>query len=133
MLAASILRVAAQPCRRTPVKVTATTKDAEISAAICNDLTRVAPQYVKEAVGVGSINTIDTAKVYRSPVAPNTTKNTAIGLMAGFMIICLLIFLIDFFDNTIKNTDQLSQQFKKPILGEIQQFGDKKKSKKNIN
>ncbi len=115
------------------VKVTATTKDAEISAAICNDLTRVAPQYVKEAVGVGSINTIDTAKVYRSPVAPNTTKNTAIGLMAGFMMICLLIFLIDFFDNTIKNTDQLSQQFKKPILGEIQQFGDKNKSKKNAD
>lgn len=109
------------------VKVSATTKDAEIAAAICNDLTQVAPKYVEQAVGVGSINTIDTAKVYRTPVAPNTMKNTAIGLMAGFMLICLLIFLIDFFDNTIKSADQLSEQFKKPILGEIQQFGDRKK------
>lgn len=113
------------------VKVTATTKDAEVAAAICNDLTHVAPKYVEQAVGVGSINTIDTAKVYHTPVAPNTTKNTAIGLLAGFMLICLIIFLIDFFDNTIKNTDQLSDQFKKPILGEIQLFGDRKKSKKN--
>ena len=58
------------------VKVTATTRDPEIAAAICNDLTHVAPEYVEKAVGVGSINTIDTAKVYRSPVAPNIMKNT---------------------------------------------------------
>lgn len=49
------------------VKVTATAKNAEVAAAICNDLTQVAPQYVEEAVGVGSINTIDTAKVYNTP------------------------------------------------------------------
>ena len=106
------------------VKVTATTKDPEVAAAICNDLTHVAPKYVEEAVGVGSINTIDTAKIYRSPVAPNIMKNTMIGALAGFMLICLIIFLIDFFDNTIKDTDQLSNEFKKPILGAIQQFGE---------
>ena len=106
------------------VKVTATTKDPEVAAAICNDLTHVAPKYVEEAVGVGSINTIDTAKIYRSPVAPNIMKNTMIGALAGFMLICLIIFLIDFFDNTIKDTDQLSNEFNKPILGAIQQFGE---------
>lgn len=94
------------------VKVTATTKDPEVAAAICNDLTHVAPKYVEEAVGVGSINTIDTAKIYRSPVAPNIMKNTMIGALAGFMLICLIIFLIDFFDNTIKDTDQLSNELK---------------------
>ena len=111
------------------VKVTATTRDPEIAAAICNDLTHVAPEYVEKAVGVGSINTIDTAKVYRSPVAPNIMKNTLLGLMAGFLLICMLVFLIDFFDNTVKDSNLLSEQFKKPILGEIQQFGDRKKSK----
>ena len=78
------------------VKVTATTKNAEVAAAICNDLTKVAPQYVEDAVGVGSINTIDTAKVYNTPVAPNTPKNTMIGGAAGFMLIVLIIFLIVF-------------------------------------
>lgn len=56
------------------IKVTATTKNAKVSAAVCNDLTKVAPEYVEKAVGVGSINTIDTAKVYNTPVAPNKTK-----------------------------------------------------------
>lgn len=113
------------------VKIKATTQNAEVSAAICNDLTQVAPQYVEDAVGVGSINTIDTAKVYNTPVAPNTRKNTMIGCAAGIMLIVLIIFLIDFFDNTIKDSDALANNYKKAIIGEIQQFGDSKKKKKS--
>lgn len=111
------------------VKVNATAKNAEVAAAICNDLTQVAPQYVEEAVGVGSINTIDTAKVYNTPVAPNTMKNTVIGAVAGFMLIVLIIFLIDFFDNTIKDTDALGKKYNKAIIGDIQAFGDSKKKR----
>ena len=109
------------------VKVTATTKNAEVAAAICNDLTKVAPQYVEDAVGVGSINTIDTAQVYYTPVAPNTLKNTMIGGAAGLMLIVMIIFLLDFFDNTIKDSDALANKYKKAIIGEIQQFGESKK------
>ena len=109
------------------VKINATTKNAEVAAAICNDLTKVAPQYVEDAVGVGSINTIDTAQVYYTPVAPNTPKNTMIGGAAGLMLIMMIIFLIDFFDNTIKDSDALANKYKKAIIGEIQQFGESKK------
>ena len=111
------------------VKVTATAKNAEVAAAICNDLTQVAPQYVEEAVGVGSINTIDTAKVYNTPVAPNTMKNTAIGAVAGFMLIVLILFMIDYFDNTIKDSDALGKKYNKAIIGDIQAFGDSKKKR----
>ena len=109
------------------VKINATTKNAEVAAAICNDLTKVAPQYVEDAVGVGSINTIDTAQVYYTPVAPNTPKNTMIGGAAGLMLIVMIIFLLDFFDNTIKDSDALANKYKKAIIGEIQQFGESKK------
>ena len=111
------------------VKVSARTKNAEVSAAICNVLTHVAPEYVQNAVGVGSINTIDTAKVYRAPVAPNIKKNTVLGMAAAFMLIVMIIFIIDFFDNTIKDPDALGKQYKKAIIGEIQQFDSEKKRK----
>lgn len=111
------------------VKIVSTTKNAELSAAVCNDLTQVAPQYVEDAVGVGSINTIDTAKVYNSPVAPNTKKNILIGMAAAFALVAAIIFLIDFFDNTVRDTDALGKEFKKPIIGEIASFGTDKKKK----
>ncbi len=113
------------------VKVTATTKNAEVSAAVCNDLTKVAPEYVKKAVGVGSITTIDTAQVFNTPVAPNIRKNTMAGFAAAFMLIMTIIILKDFFDNTIKDSETLTNEYKKAIIGEIQQFGDEKKKKSN--
>jgi capsular exopolysaccharide synthesis family protein len=106
-----------------------TTKNAEVAAALCNDLTEVAPSYVEEAVGVGSINTIDRAKVYNAPVAPNMKKNAALGAMAALALTCMIIFLIDFFDNTVKDTDTVADKFKKPIIGEIAAFGVEKKKK----
>lgn len=109
------------------VKVSATTKNPEVAAAVCNDLTAVAPEYVEAAVGVGSINTIDRAKIYYSPVAPNTTKNIALGAIAAMMAVIGIIFVIDFFDNTIKDSDYLGTKFNKAIIGEIQQFGSEKK------
>lgn len=111
------------------VKIVSTTKNAEVAAALCNDLTEVAPSYVEEAVGVGSINTIDRAKVYNSPVAPNMKKNAVLGAMAALMLTCMIIFLIDFFDNTVKDTDTVADKFKKPIIGEIAAFGVDKKKK----
>lgn len=111
------------------VKIVATTKNAEVSAAICNDLTEVAPDYVEQAVGVGSINTIDVAKVYNTPVAPNMKKNAALGAMGALALACVIIFLIDFFDNTVKDTDAIGEKFKKPIIGEIASFGNDKKKK----
>jgi capsular exopolysaccharide synthesis family protein len=113
------------------LKLSAVTKNAEISAAICNDIAKVAPEYLQEAVGVGQINTIDTAKVYNSPVAPNVKKNAMLGFLAAAMLTALAIIAVDFFDNTVKDTVWLGGKFNKPIIGEIQQFEDEKKRKKN--
>lgn len=112
------------------LNVTATTTDPELCAAVCNELADVAPEYLRRAVGVGSINTIGTAKVYNTPVAPNTKRNIALGGMIGFLFAAMIVFLIDFFDNTIKETDGLTQKYHKAIIGEIQEFETDKKQRR---
>lgn len=104
------------------LKVVVTTKNADISASICNIMAEVSPGFIKDAVGVGAIRTIDTAKAYYEPVAPNVTKNTLIGFAAGMILVAVIIFLIDFFDNTVKGTDVISEKYKKSIIGEIPQI-----------
>lgn len=111
------------------VYIEATTKNPELSAAICNELCSQANKFTTEAIGIGEIKSIDTAKVYYTPVAPNIPKNTLIGLGVGFVLIVAIIFLIDFFDTTVKNSDSLSKTYNKPIIGEIQQFDVDSKSK----
>lgn len=45
------------------------------------------------------------------------------------MLAVLVILLIDFFDNTVKDTAELTEKYKKPIIGEIQSIGKKEKKK----
>ncbi len=111
------------------LNMVATTKNPELSAAICNIMSQVAPDYIEEAVGVGQINTIDTAKVYNTPVSPNMKKNAMLGALIGAVLTMAVIIAINFFDNTVKDTDSLSETYNKPIIGEIQQFNQEKKKK----
>lgn len=112
------------------MRITAVTKDAEISAALCRTIADIAPEFLTRVVSSGTVETIDTAQINRSPVAPNVPKTTAIGAMAGMALAVLIIFLIDFFDNTIKESEEVSKKHQLAVLGEIQERGSKKSRKK---
>ena len=104
------------------LKVVVTTKNADISASICNIMAEVSPNFIKDAVGVGALRTIDTAKAYYQPVAPDVTKNTIMGFLGGFVLVLMIVILVDFLDNTIKSTASITEKYNKPIIGEIPQF-----------
>ncbi|MCD7891513.1 MAG: hypothetical protein LUG26_07155 [Ruminococcus sp.] len=79
------------------VYIEATTKNPELSAVICNELCSRANKFTTEAItteaiGIVEIKSIDTAKAYYTPVAPNIPKNTLIGLDVGFVLIIAIIF-----------------------------------------
>lgn len=109
------------------ITIVATTKNAELSAKVCNELCKQANYFTDKAIGVGEIKSIDTAKVYPNPVGPNKMKNTAMGGIALMLIAAFIIFVIDFFDNTIKGSEYLSKKYKKAILGEIDDVAVSKK------
>ena len=111
------------------LKITATTKDAKLSADLCNIMADVAPEFLIRVVGAGSVEKIGNAKIYDDAVSPDIPKNTAIGFLAGLMLAVLVILLIDFFDNTVKDTAELTEKYKKPIIGEIQSIGKKERKK----
>ncbi len=111
------------------LKITATTKNAELSSELCNIMADVAPDFLIRVVGAGSVEKIGAAKVYDAPVSPNVMKNTALGFVVGIMLAIFVILMIDFFDNTVKDTVALNEEFKKPIIGEIQNIGGKVKKK----
>ena len=91
------------------INAVATTKNAEVSAAILKSLKNHANDIVTEAVGVGSINAVSDPEVIPEKVSPNEVKNTFLGAAAGFMLIILIILIIDFFDNTVKSVEELRQ------------------------
>ncbi|MBR0141304.1 MAG: polysaccharide biosynthesis tyrosine autokinase [Ruminococcus sp.] len=115
------------------LKVVTMARNPEIAAAICNELTALVPEFVAEAVGIGSINTIDTAKVYPSPVSPNNKRNAVMGAFAGFMLVFITVFMKDFLDNTVKSSQETSILLKSPVLGEVDFFINRTKENKYID
>lgn len=111
------------------LKVTAITKDADISAELCNIIADIAPDFLIRVVGAGSVEAIGEAKPDYDPVSPNVMKFTILGILAGMLIAVIIIFVLDFIDNTVKDSDELSQKYEKAIIGEIPSFsGSRKKS-----
>ncbi len=111
------------------LKVTAITKDADISAELCNIIADIAPDFLIRVVGAGSVEAIGEAKPDYDPVSPNVMKFTILGIIAGMLIAVIIIFVLDFIDNTVKDSDELSQKYEKAIIGEIPSFsGSRKKS-----
>lgn len=104
------------------LKVTAITKNADISAELCNIIADIAPDFLIRVVGAGSVEAIGEAKPDYNPVSPNVLKFTLLGVLAGMIIAVLIILVLDFLDNTIKDSDELSKKYDKAIIGEIQSF-----------
>lgn len=115
------------------MKITAETADPEVSAALCNIISNVTPDFLIRVVGAGSVEAIGTAKVNNNPVSPNFLKMAVIGAFAGMLLAALIILVIDFFDNTVKDKEEIAQKYEKAIIGEIPEFIDDKKKKKDSN
>ena len=62
---------------------------------------------------------VDTAVVNMQKVSPSITKNTAMGFVLGCLGACALFAVIVFFDDTIRNEDNISQIYGLPVLAKI--------------
>ena len=113
------------------MKIVAVTKNAEMSAAVCNTIAEIAPPFLIRVVGAGSVETIGAAKVNSAPVSPSITKNTAIGAIAGIFVAVLLVFLIDTLDNTIKDANAIGKEFDKAIIGQVYSYSNGKRKSKS--
>ncbi|MBR4545782.1 MAG: polysaccharide biosynthesis tyrosine autokinase [Oscillibacter sp.] len=102
------------------MRITANTKSPEVSARICNILVSIAPEALIRVVGAGSVEVIDEAVPIYRPVSPNIPLVTLIGALAGLAAAVLLVLALDFFDDTVRDTEKLLKAFSRPILGEIQ-------------
>ena len=109
--------------------VQARTTDPELSALLCNALIARAPEIIVDHVADIQMKSLGEAKVSRTPVSPNTTKNVIVGFLVAFVGICLVIFLFVFFDKTVSSEEMLKEKFDLSVLGVIPYVSSHQKTK----
>jgi len=54
-----------------------------------------------------------------TPIRPQTARNTAMGGAVGLLLAAMIIFLIEYLDDTLKSSDQIVEKFGLPVIGYI--------------
>ena len=112
----------------TPImRITVTSDSAELSRQICDEITKVAPEKIVDAVEAGSVKIISEARANESPVSPHKKRDTAIAALAGMLLSIAVIVLIHFFDNKINTETDVAKYLNMTVLGVIPFYEKEKK------
>lgn len=104
------------------LKITAVTKSPELSVAVCNTVSELAKSFLPRVVGAGSVETVGEATINRTPVSPKTKQNTAIGAILCLLLSSFIVIIVEFTDNTVKDSDELAKRYDKAIIGEVHRY-----------
>ncbi len=74
-----------------------------------------------------NIRIIDPAATPEKPVRPRKLLNLAIGLVAGGILGLLVVFILEFLDQSVKSSEDLEEKLKLPFLGFVPYEKSKKK------
>ncbi len=95
--------------------------NAATAAKIANKISDVFQTEIVKIMNVDNVSILAKATVadHPSPIKPNPQLNVAIALVVGLMAGVGLAFLLEYFDNTIKNEQDIERILELPVLGVI--------------
>lgn len=101
------------------VAITVQDADPKMAADIANTTVNVFQREIKEIMNVDNVTILAKAEVNSSPVKPNPYLNIAIATVVGLMAGVGLAFLLEYFDNTVKDEQDIERNLDLPVLGVI--------------
>lgn len=94
-------------------------KDPKLSADVANEVADVFKDKIGGFMKINNVSIIDSAKVNKKPVSPNTKLFTLAGLVVLGGLTFLYMLIKELSDTTIKSPDEVSQLFGITNLGVI--------------
>ena len=101
------------------VRVSSTTVDPQMSADIVNAVLDVAPAEIIRVVNAGSVEVIDYAMVPEFPNSRHYRRRLAMGAGAGIAAAGLILLLLYFFNQKIRDASDLTDNYTPPVLASI--------------
>lgn len=109
----------------TPVmEVVVTDPDPERAAMIVEQIAKIAPDAIVEAVEAGSCKVISDVEAGKYPVSPSVMKYTALLAMIGLALSAGLVILKELFSNYIEDDADVAKYLGLPVLGVIPEVED---------
>ncbi len=99
----------------------------QLARDIAEKVTMTFKEKVVELMNIENVNILDQARVPDYPVSPDKPRSVLFSFFAGLLAAIGLILLLDYLDNTIKNSEDVEKYLKLGVLGSIPSFANEKK------
>lgn len=112
------------------IKITVIDKEPNQAKNIANV---TAEYFIDEIVDIYNMNNVkilDEAILSDNPYNINVIKQACIYFALGLVLACGILFIIFYFDRTIKSVEQIENKIRIPILGSVQELNVKDGNKK---
>lgn len=102
------------------IKIIVDNRDAKKAKNIANVTSEVFAKEVVDLYNMNNVNVLDVAIEAGRPYNINVIKQVILYFAIGLVLAAGIIFVIFYFDRTIKSVEQVEQKIKLPILGSVQ-------------
>lgn len=109
------------------IKVSVTDENALKAQQITNNISAEFAKEITDIYNVKNVKILDYANYSGRPSNVNYIKELIIYILGGTVIGIATLFMIFYFDNTIKTVEQVEAKLGLPILGRIPLYSNKKK------
>lgn len=104
------------------IKITVTDENSKTAMKVANEIGKVFAKEIPELYNISNVNILDTAEVAPSAYNVNITKQSAIFLLAGLVLGLGVVFVMYYFDRSVKNSSQIEDKLKLPVLATVREY-----------
>lgn len=104
------------------IKITVTDENSKTAMKVANEIGKVFAKEIPELYNISNVNILDTAEQPSSAYNVNITKQSAISLLAGLVLGLDVVFVMYYFDRSVKNASQIEDKLKLPVLATVREY-----------
>jgi capsular polysaccharide biosynthesis protein len=110
------------------LKVSVQNQDAQLAKDIADTLVEEFTLEISRITNANNVSVVDYARLPKNPIKPNKLMNIVIAGILGEMLVLMIVFLMEYFDNTLKTEKDIEKYLGVSIIGTIPNFsqGSKK-------
>lgn len=101
------------------MEITATSSDPVLAMNVANSLAVIFSKKAVELMSISNVNIIDPAKRPENPIGPKKAANIVMSVFIAFVIAAGLAIAFEYFDNTIKTSEDVENRLGLTVLGTI--------------
>ena len=101
------------------IKISVTDTDSTLAAEIANTIADVFSQEIVTIYNIKNISTIDKAEPSLIASSTSTIKIIGVSIIAGAFVSVVIIFILFYFDTTLKNEEDIERITGLPVIGMV--------------